>query len=201
VKRFSDYVSEHRERGGNVSTLEAQLVDPVLIQRSPGDGEAAERRVYKTDHSDASLQEVSESRRPAKRDDEALDLVIVLVKRKDAPFTTHIGIGRANNVDVCLPLRGLSKFHAYFLPAENGGMAIADASSKNGTWVDGRRLLAKAPVLLRDGSPIRLGPYEFMFLSAAGFCRAVAGGSLEEATNRREPSCPPGHSRGMEKKA
>src|SRR5262245_12463288 len=46
---------------------------------------------------------------------DAADLVaIALNKRPGAPFPERVTVGRTRNMDVCLPLAQVSKFHAYF---------------------------------------------------------------------------------------
>jgi hypothetical protein len=95
-------------------------------------------------------------------------------KRGDRPFHGQIGVGRARNVDICLPLAKLSKYHGYFSEREGGGYAFTDTGSTNGTLVDGLRLERKVPSPLRDGIDITLGPYRFIFYGPDAFCELVA---------------------------
>jgi hypothetical protein len=177
VKTFSEYVSDPGAKDGKPTY---SLQQPVLIHRGHSDDDDLSQRVYDTEHTTAATKLSSiASRAPGARDNIPWGNVFPLMKREDATFSTYIGVGRAANLDVCLPLRRISKFHAYFIPSANGGMVVADSGSKNGTWVDGRRLAPKTPTALRDGSLIRLGPYEFMFLGAESFRKAVIRGSLE----------------------
>jgi hypothetical protein len=94
-------------------------------------------------------------------------------KKGDRPFHGQIGVGRARNVDVCLPLARLSKYHGYFSELEGGGYAFTDTGSTNGTLVDGTRLERKVTSPLRDGVEIQLGPYRFVFYGPDAFCDLV----------------------------
>jgi hypothetical protein len=95
--------------------------------------------------------------------------VYFLGKRAGAPFPERIGVGRARTVDVQLPYVGISKYHAYFTAD-----AIVDAGSKNGTWVDGRRLTPSEPAPVTDFSEIVLGQTRFGFMTPAGMRKLVA---------------------------
>ena len=95
-------------------------------------------------------------------------------KKGDRPFHGQIGVGRARNVDVCLPLARLSKYHGYFSELEGGGYAFTDTGSTNGTLVNGTRLERKVTTQLQDGVEITLGPYRFVFYGPDAFCELVA---------------------------
>jgi hypothetical protein len=94
-------------------------------------------------------------------------------KKGDRPFHGQIGVGRARNVDVCLPLARLSKYHGYFSELEGGGYAFTDAGSTNGTLVNGVRLERKVTSPLQDGVEMTLGPYRFVFYGPDAFCEMV----------------------------
>lgn len=100
--------------------------------------------------------------------------VFVVKKRPGGPFEDRIGLGRARNADVHVPLQQLSKYHCYFVLEPE--LAIADAGSKNGTFVDGARLEPRQLVALRDGAEIQLGPYVFRFHTADGLAKLASRG-------------------------
>ena len=93
--------------------------------------------------------------------------------------TRHVALHEGDNVigrdpsgDVWLDGRGVSRRHAKI--AVHGDTAtIEDLESKNGTWVDGHRLLAAAP--LKDGNQIKLGSVRITF-------RVWADGGSTETT-------------------
>ena len=77
----------------------------------------------------------------------------------ERPLTGEsLRIGRDNQNDVVLsdPAKGVSRFHAE-LRAEAGGYTVVDLKSRNGIWLNGKRVTTAA---LRLGTPITLGPYQ-----------------------------------------
>jgi FHA domain len=104
----------------------------------------------------------------------AEDAIAYLVrKRPGAAFPERIGVGRASNADVCVPLPRVSKYHAFFTLDERDGYFLSDAGSKNKTFLDGVQLSGMDKAAVRDRARIRLGPYEFEFHDARGFLRLL----------------------------
>jgi predicted component of type VI protein secretion system len=68
----------------------------------------------------------------------------------------RIGRDNQNNVVLSDPAKGVSRFHAE-IRAEAGGYTVVDLKSRNGIWVNGKRVTTAA---LRLGTPITLGPYQ-----------------------------------------
>lgn len=103
--------------------------------------------------------------------------IISVTKRNDGPFAERIGVGRARNADVCLPLPKVSKYHAYFtldgaVPAgveDSKAYCLSDAGSRNGTKLEGEAIAPRESVLIQDGAEVEFGPYRFLFFSADGF--------------------------------
>jgi predicted component of type VI protein secretion system len=81
----------------------------------------------------------------------------------DYPFEqTRIVIGRGASSDVRIPHRTISELHATV--QQHGDLwQLADASSTNGTSMNGQRLTAGRPKRLRDGDLIELGAYVVSF--------------------------------------
>jgi hypothetical protein len=52
--------------------------------------------------------------------------------------------------------KGVSRHHAMIM-RRDGALHIVDNSSANGTYLNGQRLVARQPRILRDGDDIRLG--------------------------------------------
>ena len=100
--------------------------------------------------------------------------VVPVVKRPGSPFPDQIGVGRARNVDVWLPLPGISKYHGYFVRLDDGSYAVADAGSRNGILVGAARIPVKTLVVIADGESIAFGPHRFLFFGAEVFCRVVS---------------------------
>ena len=83
------------------------------------------------------------------------------------------------SVDVWIALPQVSKFHAFVVTDLEDRLTIADANSKNGTWVNGAKLPVRQAVPLVDGARVRFGPHEFLFLTLETFRAAVARGRLD----------------------
>src|SRR5579864_8111278 len=69
-------------------------------------------------------------------------------------------IGRSSMNDIALSDKSLSRRHVRFL-REGDGFSVEDLGSRNGTFVNGEKLLA--PRRLREGDRIALGVYTITF--------------------------------------
>ena len=79
-------------------------------------------------------------------------------------FSSMVTIGRAQNNDVVVPDKRVSKFHAYFREMD-GGWSVTDANSTNGTEVEGLLLQSERSHRVRSGSSIVFsGVIECVFL-------------------------------------
>jgi hypothetical protein len=118
----------------------------------------------------------------------AVHFAVPLRKRADETkaFTERISLGRARNNDVVLRHESVSKFHAWFSCDERGAYYVADASSRNGTKLNGQLLAAAAPVQLREGDLLRFGSSEALFCSAGALWDA-----LRQPAGAMRPSRPP----------
>jgi pSer/pThr/pTyr-binding forkhead associated (FHA) protein len=80
-----------------------------------------------------------------------------------------VTVGRAAGNDVVIPDPSVSRTHALLKPDENGVFLMLDASSSNGTTVNGISVLARGhgpPSELKPGDNVRLGRVEFTFVDA-----------------------------------
>jgi pSer/pThr/pTyr-binding forkhead associated (FHA) protein len=95
---------------------------------------------------------------------------VVAIRKRDlsAPFPDRIGIGRAPNTDVCIPLPRISKYHAFMVPHARR-ITVCDARSTFGTQVNERALEPLQPKELSDGDSISFASYQFRFHTAEGF--------------------------------
>jgi pSer/pThr/pTyr-binding forkhead associated (FHA) protein len=84
-------------------------------------------------------------------------MVIEVVKGAFAnAFPFGVTIGHAENNDVVLRHHLVSRFHAY-VKVVDGKRCLVDAASRNGTWLDGQRLVPTRPVPLPPQAAIKLG--------------------------------------------
>ena len=87
--------------------------------------------------------------------------IVELRKRqKDASYMNRVSVGRARNQDVVLRHASVSKSHAWFETGETGNLVLADAGSKNGTWLRGEQLGARKLTRVYTGDQIRFGHVE-----------------------------------------
>lgn len=177
-RSIQEYVDEYVEVGeGRFARLHPH---PILLQRdAPATDEDAKfetaylpRTILEDDEDEAAEGQTvppgaSTDRRPRRGQ------VFLITKREGAPFGERVGIGRARNADVHLPLAKVSKYHAFITRSEDGAWSITDAGSRNGTMVDERRLEARVPHPLSDGCQVQVGPYRFVFFTATGFVETV----------------------------
>ncbi|HIK44884.1 MAG TPA: adenylate/guanylate cyclase domain-containing protein [Leptolyngbyaceae cyanobacterium M65_K2018_010] len=82
-------------------------------------------------------------------------------------------VGRGDDNNLVLPDRWISRNHAMFQGMENGEMYLIDLGSRNGTFVNGRRV--SVPVILQDGDRITFGQTEILFLHPASAAQAGRG--------------------------
>jgi pSer/pThr/pTyr-binding forkhead associated (FHA) protein len=72
-----------------------------------------------------------------------------------------ITIGRTQETDICIPDHNISKRHG-ILVRDGDDYQLHDFNSTNGTFVDGKRIMAAK---LQHGVSIRLGPVELRYES------------------------------------
>ena len=118
------------------------LLDPAAFERLPFDGDLERTSVLEEDHI-LTLRE-------ARKKDRSFRL------RQDRAFA----VGRAPGVNtLVLGSKALSAQHFKIVPHE-GGFAIVDLESTNGTLVNGRKIRA---CRLKSGDIIRAGDLEFEY--------------------------------------
>src|SRR4051794_12719668 len=93
----------------------------------------------------------------------------------------HCGLGRAADNQVVIRDNGVSRHHANIQPQGRAEFCLFDLNSKNGTLVNGRRIVF--PVILQSGDKIQIGEHTFMFQ-----CTAVAAGTDEGSSPGTDPT-------------
>jgi hypothetical protein len=100
--------------------------------------------------------------------------LVLPIRKRQSSFPSMITVGRTDNNDLALPDITVSRFHAFFRHSGGSGernnrLELADAGSRNGTWLAGRRLLGKGPLqALTVGDVVRFGNLSFILLDAGG---------------------------------
>ena len=100
--------------------------------------------------------------------------VYPLAKKAGASFQDRITIGRTSNNDVVLNDTSVSRLHAY-IRRDGAGWIVADAGSKNGSWLRDTQLDARREIALPSHAVLKLGEVELTFYTAADLFAALGG--------------------------
>jgi hypothetical protein len=100
--------------------------------------------------------------------------VYPLTKKPGASFPDRITIGRTANNDVVLADTSVSRFHAY-VRRDGDHWMVADAGSKNGSWLREEQLEARKEKPLASKAVLRIGEVELTFYLAADLYAALGG--------------------------
>jgi hypothetical protein len=90
-----------------------------------------------------------------------------------APFQGRIGVGRTATVDISFAHQSISKYHGYFEQSDDGTWTVADAGSKNGTFVNDERVPKPGVRPVYNGDRVRFGRVDLLFYTGAGFLALV----------------------------
>ncbi len=145
---------------------------PAALVRYRSDAAADELGASQT----LTIEEEIEETLPFGRDLPAeVDLeVYPLVKKPGASFADRITIGRTGNNDVVIPDTSVSRLHAY-VRRDGGAWVVADAGSKNGSWLVGVELEPRRERPLPSRATLRLGDVDLTFYVAADLYSALGG--------------------------
>ena len=135
------------------TAFRASLKNPVLIWKAPP-----------TDASGQSWQGTHSGVGPSRpHEGEALVFELSKDSTKKNAFPMGVTVGRIDTNDVPLDDVSVSRFHAW-LQKDSKGWVLCDAESKNGTFCDGKRLVAKQKVPIKDKAKLKFGEVEVTFL-------------------------------------
>jgi pSer/pThr/pTyr-binding forkhead associated (FHA) protein len=96
-----------------------------------------------------------------------------LAKKPGASFRDRITIGRTNNNDVVISDPSVSRLHAYVRQAD--GWLIADAGSKNGSWLGHAALEPRRETALPPGAVVRFGDVRMTFFRSEDLFDLLGG--------------------------
>jgi hypothetical protein len=176
---FATYVDELKLVGP--SRFAARITSPMLLVRSLGPEDDSDVAYdTKVTHRDEVSQRTARTsdRPPSRTSDRPPDFaqklmpghVLRVTKRADAAFAERIGIGRAPNADVRIPIAQVSKYHAFFAHGLES-WTLTDAGSSNGTFVADVELEARVPHPVADGVEVAFGACRLRFYTPEGFVR------------------------------
>ena len=100
--------------------------------------------------------------------------IFPLTKKPGASFPDRITIGRTNNNDVVIADTSVSRLHAY-VRRDGASWIVADAGSKNGSFLRGETLEARREKPLPSRAILRLGEVEMTFYTATDLYSALGG--------------------------
>lgn len=90
-------------------------------------------------------------------------------------------VGRSDDNTLVLPDRWISRNHAMLQGMEDGSFYLIDLGSRNGTFINGRRV--SVPVILRDGDVIVFGQTEIAFSAVNRPAVSQTSDSQDSATD------------------
>jgi len=97
-----------------------------------------------------------------------------VAKKPGASFPDRITIGRIGNNDIVIPDPSVSRLHAY-VRRDGAQWLVADAGSKNGSWLTGEALDARRERALPSKAILRLGEVDVTFYVASDLYAALGG--------------------------
>jgi pSer/pThr/pTyr-binding forkhead associated (FHA) protein len=100
--------------------------------------------------------------------------VYPLAKKPGASFPDRITIGRTSNNDVVIADHSVSRLHAY-VRRDGDRWVVADAGSKNGSWLRGDILEPRKERAILSRAVLRVGDVELTFYIAADLFTALGG--------------------------
>jgi hypothetical protein len=100
--------------------------------------------------------------------------VYPLAKKPGASFPDRITIGRTPNNDIVIADHSVSRLHAY-VRHDGKAWLVADAGSKNGSWLDRSSLEARKERKLGTRSVLRIGDVDLRFYLAPDLFTALGG--------------------------
>ena len=99
-----------------------------------------------------------------------------LAKKPGASFPDRITIGRTSNNDICVADHSVSRLHAY-VRQHGPGWVVADAGSKNGSWLRGDPLERRPDRPMTSRNVLRIGDVDLTFYIASDLFSVLGGGA------------------------
>jgi hypothetical protein len=100
--------------------------------------------------------------------------VYPLAKKPGASFPDRITIGRTPNNDIVIVDHSVSRFHAY-VRFDGAAWVLADAGSKNGSWLERSSLEARKERKLASKAVLRIGDVDLTFYVAKDLYSVLGG--------------------------
>jgi hypothetical protein len=149
---------------------------PAALVRYGADAGATGTTTQTLDHDlmQELVEQVDEAKLHGRVTPDRTEMAIYpLAKKPGASFPDRITIGRTPNNDVVIADHSVSRLHAYV--RQGGSWIVADAGSKNGSWLDETRLEPRRETQLSPGAVLRLGDVRATFYPAAELFDLLGG--------------------------
>jgi hypothetical protein len=156
----------------------AAAAPAALVRYNPRGGDDTRSGLHTlTIDEDETFEEVIDETMPHGRDlPEDVELELYpLAKKPGASFPDRITIGRTSNNDVVIADTSVSRLHAYLRRDGGGHWLVADAGSKNGSWLRGVKMEARKEIQLASRAVVRLGDVDLTFYTASDLYAALGG--------------------------
>ena len=137
----------------NRDSFKASLQNPVLIWKAPPSEVSGQ--TWQGTHSGVGPSRPHQG--------EALVFDVRKQPTKNNAFAMGVTIGRIDSNDVPLDDVSVSRFHAW-LQTDARSWTLCDAESKNGTFLDGKRLTPNQKLPVKDKAKLKFGEVEVIFL-------------------------------------
>jgi pSer/pThr/pTyr-binding forkhead associated (FHA) protein len=115
-----------------------------------------------------------------------MDINLVLLKKNGShkffPLPSSVTvIGRRHSCDLCIPLMSVSRRHCQ-LNYDDGVLKIRDLDSRNGTYLNGKRI---DEAVIQAGDSVKIGPLTFI-LQIDGQPQTIAEPDLAARSSSRQ---------------
>lgn len=125
--------------------------------------------------SDDTVEKSKDQPIPTRRSISGPELALYpLVRRPEAPFSDRITIGRTPQSDIVIEDHSVSRQHAY-VRQDGATWLVADAGSKNGSWLRGAALEPRREKVLPSRAVLRFGDVDVTFFLANDLFAALGG--------------------------
>ena len=154
----------------------ASAAPAALVRYRTSSGDLGEGGTTLTLDQDSA--ETVEETRPQGKDfvlaDETALEIYPLAKKPGASFPDRITIGRTPNNDIVIVDHSVSRFHAY-LRVDGKAWVVADAGSKNGSWLANATLEPRKERKVPSKTIVRIGDVDLTFYLAPDLYAALGG--------------------------
>ncbi|MFN0248935.1 MAG: FHA domain-containing protein [Kofleriaceae bacterium] len=152
----------------------ASAAPAVLVRFRPGSAAIEGAQTLTLDQDGETIEETMPLGMDLVYGDSPEVEVYPLAKKAGASFPDRITIGRTPNNDIVITDASISRLHAY-VKSDGRNWVVADAGSKNGSWLDRVTLEARKERKLGTRMVLRLGDVDLTFYMAEDLFIVLGG--------------------------